>query len=551
MEPSAKRANPDIHGKPLSKPSRMGSSRSRRRAATSKGHKEKMPAKKKTTKRRRKTAPLWWKSEASARKRQAQERYNKWLTGPGGNVRGTKESIAQFGRTKYQATEQQLMNREMMGFKGRGDYRTWAKYIPRTIGAVGGAAWSSWTRPGDVAGLIKGAESGWNTGADVSKFIGWGDYGPVTGNQIVGMDSQDAISVNPMNLTGDIYISQTEYLGNVIATGTAGTPSGFEIRQYSLNPGLAVTFPFLSQLANNYVLYEFQGLMFQYKPLAGEDSGSGINLGKVILATNYDPDQPPFTNSFEMQSYDYAQSCKPSCGMVHGVETHPAQCVTDLMYVRSGTSTKARNFTDLGNFFVATEAIPLPAASTSITVGELWVSYRVRLSRANLHGVSYGRDVLSDAFRFTSTAGAALSGLIASPQNRIGCTLSNISATQFNITFPVTVSNTNWLIAIYWENTVAGAQGWGVPGFLRVTPNFSWYCPGDSTNLTAASVNGYVAPPTATASATTVQCAGFQYIQFNRIGDVVTVGVSLAPAVARSKVLVYITEQNRDANLLF
>jgi hypothetical protein len=222
------------------------------------------------------------------------------------------------------------------------------------------------------------------------------------------------------------------------------------------------TFPFLSQLAQNFTLYEFQGLLFEYVPTSGEYGASASNaLGKVIMATQYDPDAPSFNSTIAMSNYDYAISVKPSECAVHGVENHPNQRPLGMQYVRSGTSTKDLAFTDIGNFQIATEGIAFAGAGTAI-LGELWVTYKVKLSRANLYGALLSKNVGMDLFYIsansTSTTGNTATWLTANhptlltngtyvPQgtgagaynkatNSIGVSVTSTANTNITLTWP-------------------------------------------------------------------------------------------------------------------
>lgn len=225
--------------------------------------------------------------------------------------------------------------------------------------------------------------------------------------------------MNSLSKTGDIFINQSEFIGNLTAeitvpdgsaAGTVSTP--FALESYELNPGMSKLFPFLSQIAQNYDLYELEGLIISYHPNSGETSVASNQLGKVIIATNYDPDCVDFINSIEMQNYDYANSGKPSVALVHGVETHPAQRGSGrMLYVRDSATSKDKVLTDMGKLFVATEGIPIehPANSSGadvthrVILGELHVAYRVRLSRAKLYNSLLGYGIDTDRFKVTKT----------------------------------------------------------------------------------------------------------------------------------------------------
>lgn len=305
---------------------------------------------------------------------------NKWVPY---QVGGT-EGVGRYGETWRKATPEQKLNRMANRFYGYGDYSSawnnYRRFVPRAVGAAAGG-WG--TRS------IAGAAQGWTAGANFSKnILGWGDYGPAQGNQIMG-DSQGPISVNQAagDLTGDIYINHREFVANIDVSTTA-----FENRTFALNPGLKGTFPFLSQIAQNYTLYELQGLIFEYRPLSGESSSASNSLGKVVMCTNYDPADPPFQGIVQMENYDYSNSGKPSIELLHGVETDPDQRGVKMKYIRTGDVTRDLIFTDIGTFQVATQGIPNPGIC-----GELWVTYRIRLSRAQL-STTLGEASFFDAF---------------------------------------------------------------------------------------------------------------------------------------------------------
>jgi len=307
---------------------------------------------------------------------------------------GQEDFNTQLFRLKYEPlTDAQkveavkkLVKRESEKFYGKGSYMDYMKYIPRVIGAAATAIPS--VTSGDTEAVGRALKRGWNKGSRISQIMGMGDYAST--NQIMDVD----MPVNPNqavhhamvadDLSGDIVYSNTEFITNIYASASGAGTSAFELRLFDINPALSETFPFLSQLAQNFELYEFLGLAFHYKPNSGDYGNSNSNsLGKVVLATNYDPDANPYSNSIVMENYDYACSTKPSSSCLHGVECEPVSRATMQLYTRTGASNKSKVFTDLGKFQLATEGIPFSAAGEAL-VGELWVTYSVKLSRAKL-----------------------------------------------------------------------------------------------------------------------------------------------------------------------
>lgn len=347
------------------------------------------------------------------------------------------EIRAKFGESYAKATPQQKAFRELHNFYGKGDYKTWLSHLSKGMGAVAGGAIGY--MGGGLEGLVSGAQSGFGQGAHFAKFMGWGDYG-TSMNQIMGGSNKGQMSVNDENMTGDVYITQTEFVQNVSCSAAAAGASAFQITAFAINPGLSAVFPFLSQIAQNYTLYEFEGLIFKFNPTSGENNATSNSLGKVILATQYDPDAPNFINSVQMENYDYANAAKPSCSIYHGVETDNSQQAINMQYVRTGASTKSKIFTDIGTFYIATEGIPFAAAGTQI-LGELWVTYRIKLSRANLYGSLLGQNITQDVLGGTSSAAALTTGTtFVKSTNQIGVTVFPNNSQSFTIAFPPNIS---------------------------------------------------------------------------------------------------------------
>lgn len=326
-------------------------------------------------------------------------------------------------------TPEQRWMRKAMNYRGEGDYTT---------------GQGDMVMAGPQYGLFNfGPTTGSRkTGvfSSIGGLLGLGDYGaPVTNQLIAGPAGvPDRITVNASDdLTGDIFMSHSEFVGNIEVTSNGNnTASSFESNQYYLNPGLAATFPFLSQIASNYEMYELLGTCFQYRPLYGEGAGSSNLLGKVIMATQYDPTAPSFVNSQTMQNYAYASSCKPSITMMHGVETANRQQFGNLQFIRTGPTSKNLIFTDIGFTQISTEGVIAPdnaPIGTKFPIGELWVSYRVKLSRAKLFTAIATQN---DLFYGETDAGQAAWLKAAErkgPNNTGNFTITNSSVSAFTI----------------------------------------------------------------------------------------------------------------------
>lgn len=353
-----------------------------------------------------------------------------------------------------------ISNRIADKYYGRGDYwstlKKYGKGALRLGSAVGTAASSAY-KGQNLNQIGRAWQRGLKKGSQVSKMYGLGDYS--SANQIVAdppknpNQSVHHITSVDTDLSGDIIYSNTEFIKNIYATITSGT-SDFKVESFSINPALSETFPFLSQIAQNFELYEFMGLCFQYKPTSGEFGSNNSNaLGKVVLATNYDPDAPAFTNSIVMENYDWACSTKPSGGCVHGVECLPSQRSTMQMYTRTGVGNKDKVFTDLGNFQIASEGIPSSVAQ-DVLIGELWVTYSVKLSRARLYQ-SIGDSIPHALFRGSLGTNLGAKTWIPDSDNTIGQVFSPLLPSGLNVSI-VGISPT--VINILFGNNFQGKR---------------------------------------------------------------------------------------------
>lgn len=352
--------------------------------------------------------------------------------------RETPQTRKLFALSPRYATEDQMGLRIKHGYKGRGDYMSAmrgayaaASALPwQRIGRTGLAAFragrKAWTGSGDYQGPAMAEPSSVST------------YGPAVDNQLIA-GGNPPISVNSGNdLTGDITFANTEFVQNI---NVDADPAKFHNLTLGINPGLADTFPFLSQLAKNFTLYKFEGLIFEFRPTSGEFGSASNALGKVIMATNYDPNDDPFAMARTMENYDYATSSKPSLTVRHGVETASSQSPLTMNYVRvNDAQQRDKIFSDLGTFQLATEGLPAVGI-----IGELWVTYKVTLSRSKINTSGNGQYISSSEkpiLAVTSNVNP-FSGVNEIPgTDNIGITLSGNT-----VTFPTSSKGKAYRIA--------------------------------------------------------------------------------------------------------
>lgn len=253
--------------------------------------------------------------------------------------------------------------------------RTVRSSAPRVRGR-GGYLGTLGAKLGSTAGGFLGQAAGDLVGS----IFGSGTY-------TVGRNSLTSLAAGgpPLflsNKDGSCVVAHREYIGDVSGS------FGFTNTAYSINPGVATTFPWLAKIALNFEEYEMLGLIFEFKSTSATAIAStNTALGTVVMATDYNVDSTLFSTKQAMEAYQYSCATSPSASVIHPVECAPSENILKNMFVRTSavpTGEDAR-FYDLGLFQLATQGMQATA-----TIGELWVSYHVKLRKPKL--------VLSTAF---------------------------------------------------------------------------------------------------------------------------------------------------------
>lgn len=170
-----------------------------------------------------------------------------------------------------------------------------------------------------------------------------------------------------------IIVKHTEYITDIVATNAA-----FGVSKFSLNPGLAVSFPWLSNVANNYESYRFHDLHYCYKPICPTSTP-----GKVMIAIDYDANDATPGSKTIINSYQGTVSTSVWDTITHKSTKENLQKFTTQRYVRAGTAPTGTDLKtyDLGSVLVATSNTPASAT----TCGEIFVSYTVELFTPQLN----------------------------------------------------------------------------------------------------------------------------------------------------------------------
>jgi len=284
----------------------------------------------------------------------------------------------------------------------------------------------------------------------------------------------------------DRFAIRREKIGNVSGT------SAFTIAQsLYINPGNSVLFPIFSQIAATYEEYRCNFCQFSFETDAYTATNGTASAGKVILATNYDPDDVAFTSDTQMENYVGSVKGPPYAPVImHDVmQGHKVRnsrrgdfALNNYFVNPSGNSAAPSNstskFYDLGLFQMATSG---NAVTTEI--GELYVTYSFTMIRPKQQ-TPLGQNLLqAHIVEYPAASGATTTAYLGTTGGvlRLGSTLQSV-ATKTTFTLPVAGT---FVVA-------CGFDGSSSSG-ITLTPGSNIvgnYVLVDSSTYTVSSVNG-------------------------------------------------------------
>jgi len=311
--------------------------------------------------------------------------------------------------------------------------------------------------------------------------------------------AQEVPSITNVGEEGVIRIAHKEYLGQVTSR-TAFTM----LNAFVLNPGHS-NFPWLSQIAQSFSQYKWEGLIFHFRSTSGALATTQA-LGEVIGSVNYNVYERAPQNKTEMLNEVMSRSGAPCSEIFWPVECAPAQTTGQGLLNVRGAGTVIQGdlrLYDLGNFYLAVNGNP----ADNITLGELWVTYNVSLYKPQLlsQGINSAPDAMYDCAGCTQTALLGTERKVKF--DGIGVTFPNNNTIQFPAGFQGTV----WMqVQWAWQANIVqdfinqaystlgpAANSWNNPG---ITPSAGIQLV--ATQLSANNV-GTLAPQTWAPSAST------------------------------------------------
>lgn len=163
---------------------------------------------------------------------------------------------------------------------------------------------------------------------------------------------------------GRIRVRHREYIADIFGAGASGTA----IATFPVNPGMPITFPWLSALAVCYENYSFKRLSFSYSPACAT-----TQAGMVVLALDYDAaDSAPVSKQGLLSM---RTSNRGACWSPFDLHSDRSDLHKFSQYfIRSGTLAAMLDVKtyDVANLFVASTG-----QGNSNICGEIWCEYEV------------------------------------------------------------------------------------------------------------------------------------------------------------------------------
>jgi len=179
-------------------------------------------------------------------------------------------------------------------------------------------------------------------------------------------------------------------------------------------------------VAANYEEYTFKQLIFTVRLTVTDFVANNGQVGSIIVATQYNANDVPFSTKQDAMEYDGAISGKVSQNVMHGVECDPKLSSGSVgKFTRAGPAPAGEDIKtfDLGTLNVCVSNTP--AQFNNQALGELWVSYTVELRKPKFfvtRGLSISRDVFVGRRPLLAATGVQMDALSygQGQQNRIG-----------------------------------------------------------------------------------------------------------------------------------
>jgi len=216
-------------------------------------------------------------------------------------------------------------------------------------------------------------------------------------------------------------VKHSEFLSNVTGSSVFSLTHAIEIQ-----PGLAASFPWLSNIANNWDEYTIHALRFRYLTRTGTSTA-----GSVIISPDYDSTDGPPTTEAIMTTFQGTREDAPWKDILCPLDPASMRGGMSRKFIRSLPLQPNQDIKtyDCGNLYLA-----VTDSSGTVGWGKLWVDYDIEFFVPSLHSTG-----TMGSGRLTTPGGIGVS--LANPLG----TAPELSGTAFGVSSGGTASQINLL----------------------------------------------------------------------------------------------------------
>lgn len=364
--------------------------------------------------------------------------------------RGSKYSLANFGKSYKEASAAQKSRRSKFGFTGRGLYTGQGSYFSRMLSRQFNRTMAGKTPLGAAAKRVGRAALQKGTNMLLS---GMGEYAvnnDAAGNHLInGMGHSVPTFASAGDETGALTVQHTEYIKDIYGIEFSGDSPTTNMSSdiVVINPGKSESFPWLSQIAANYEEYEIKQLMFCYKSKVSDNlTSSDGQIGSIIMFTEYNAnDAMKKTKQQLLQAYGTTNALINTNDVLHGVECDVTKLKGDgHKYIRTENLSTNADKSDYDWAKLQVAVVDTPQQLSNQVVGELYVSYTVILRKPRLF-TTLALNLQEDQFYIEIPTFAPDNvgydnnvKVAAAETNSIGCVMKKVGAGTYDVTYQIT-----------------------------------------------------------------------------------------------------------------
>jgi len=270
---------------------------------------------------------------------------------------------------------------------------------------------------------------------------------------------------------------EDEYIADVAGSVT------FATTQFSLNPGQAATFPWLSQEAKLFEKYRILGLEFYYRPQVSAYASNG-QTGKVMLSFDYDASDPAPASKQQVEDTHPHADGMPYETVLLSVDSKET-ARQDSYFVRPGGLPGG---SDIKTYDFGTLSVSTIGNNSTANIGELRVRYAIALHDPVLEN-TVNAPLNLRVSQFQSAGGSESAGATNVSKTLALATVTTNGLQAVNSVGVITLPVGNYIVNMGIVMTNSATNATAFYGNLLLNGSSLPFAPQEAANITAATLS--------------------------------------------------------------